>query len=160
MMPCSRLSRRSRAAWCAGAGVLALLAFGASRAQPTGGNVMTDVTLTGNAVCTTVRVSFNLPVRYLNHFPHGQGSELRISLQPLAAAPSERLNLLGREAYSPADDATPLTSVTYEGDNIGAPALSLQFGRRLYFDAAQGSDFRSIVVFFGDAADGCSVPSP
>lgn len=143
-----------------GAGLLTLFALTAPHAQPTGGDIMTDVTLTGSAACTTVRVSFSFPVRYLSHFPQGQGTELRIALKPLAAAPADRLSLLGREAYSPAGAATPLASVTYEGDSTGGPSLNLQFSARMYFDVAQGSDFRSMVIFFGEAPRSCAVPPP
>ena len=129
------------------------------RAQPTGGKIMTDVSLMEAGSCNTVRVSFDVRIRYVNHFPHGQGNEVRIRLKPLAVGSIDLQTLLVREGFSPLDDATPLANVIYEGDIDSGPYLSLQFDHNVHFTVAQGTDFRSINVSFGDTAASCPATS-
>ena len=130
------------------------------RAQPTGGKIMTDVSLTDTGACSTVRIHFDVRIRYINHFPHGQGNEVRIQLKPLAVGSIDLQALLVREAFSPVDEATPLANVIYEGDLDGGPYLSLQFNRAVYFTVAQGTDFRSMNVSFGDTEASCGATNP
>lgn len=142
----------------ASAGIIALLLVVALRAQPTGGRILSDITLAGSEACRTARISFNFPIRYINHFPQKEGKELRIQLKPVTVGPMEEQDLLEREAFSPVDDTTPLSNVIYEGDMEGGPYLTLQFSQVTHFAVAQGTDFRSISVTFrtgGDPAASC-----
>ena len=141
------------------AGAAALLLGASISAQPTGGNVMTDVSVKTAGGCNTVVVHFNVPIRYMNHFPHGRGNELRIQLKPLAVSSVDAQSILGREAFSPLEGTTALSDVIYEGDMDGGPYLSLQFNRNVHFMVAQGTDFRSMNIYFGDDAASCSATS-
>ena len=137
-------------------GALTLLLTLSLKAQPTGGRVLSDITVSGDAECKTAQISFNYPIRYVAHFPQKEGIELRIQLKLLAVNPSEQPDLLRREAFSPTDDAALLNNVTYEGDPTGGgPYLSLQFSRTAHFTVAQGTDFRSMNVSFSVAAASC-----
>ena len=140
-------------------GAAALLLGTTISAQPTGGRILTDIALSGAEACRSMRIGFSLPIRYLNHFPQKRGTELRIQLKPLRIDPADSLALLDREAFSPVDDTSPLDNVIYEGDMAGGPYLSLQFSRSVYFTVAQGTDFRSMNVSFGDNATNCSSAS-
>ena len=131
-------------------GMIALSLIIPLGAQPTGGNILSDIAITGDGGCKSLRVSFSLPIRYLNHFPPSQGTELRIQLKPLVANPNDRLALMQREAFSPMDDASSLVNVIYEGDMDGGPYLTLQFSTKVKFSVAQGTDFRSMDITFSD----------
>ena len=128
-------------------------------AQPTGGKIMTDVSLTGGGACKLARIRFDIPIRYVSHFPQKQGDEVRIRLKPLSVSPVDTQALLDREAFSPTDEGVALTNVIYEGDMDGGPSLSLQFSHGVYFTVTQGKDFRSVNVSFSDSAAGCSPAS-
>lgn len=137
---------------------IALLLVVALRAQPTGGRILSDITLAGSDPCRTAKIGFNFPIRYVNHFPQKEGTELRIQLKPVTVGPMEEQDLQEREAFSPVDDTTPLSNVIYEGDMEGGPYLTLQFSQTTRFAVAQGTDFRSISVTFhtsGDPAASC-----
>jgi len=143
----------------ASAGIIALSLVVALRAQPTGGWILSDITLAGSESCRTARISFNFPIRYVNHFPQKEGKELRIQLKPVTVGPMEEQDLQEREAFSPVDDSAPLNNVIYEGDMEGGPYLTLQFSQIAHFAVVQGTDFRSISVTFqtsGDPAASCS----
>jgi hypothetical protein len=138
------------------AGTVALLLAISLQAQPTGGRILSDITISGSAECKTARITFNFPIRYVAHFPQNEGNELRIQLKLLTVSPSQELDTLSREAFSPADDSALLNNVTYEGDTTGGgPYLSLQFSRTAHFTVAQGTDFRSMNVSFSDTAASC-----
>jgi len=137
-------------------GTAGLLLAISLKAQPTGGRILSDITISGSAECKTARITFNFPIRYVAHFPQKEGNELRIQLKLLTISPSQELAVLSREAFSPEDDSALLNNVTYEGDTTGGgPYLSLQFSRTAYFTVAQGTDFRSMNVSFGNDAASC-----
>ena len=147
---------RTRQAWIGMAtGILVLVAAFALQAQPTGGRILSDITVMGSATCKSAKIIFSVPVRYINHFPLSEGDELRIQFKPLATAPIDRQDLLQREAFSPVDDASLLSNVIYEGDMLGGPYLTLQFTTKSRYTVTQGSDFRSIRVSFHPSVARC-----
>ena len=137
------------------AGALSLLLAISLKAQPTGGKILTDITVTGNDTCKTAQIGFNFPIRYINHFPQNEGYEVRIQLKPVTVAPMETQDLSSREAFSPVDDASLLSNVIYEGDMTGGPYLTLQFTQRARYTVVQGTDFRSVRVSFHASGDTC-----
>lgn len=141
------------------AGLVTITLIVALQAQPTGGTIMTNVSLFRSQSCTTVNVAFSIPIRYVSHFPQIQGKEVRIRLKPIAAGSIEASALFKREGFSPVNAVTPLENVVYEGDMAGGPYLSLQFSHNVDFTVVQGRDFRSMAIRFGDTAADCAPPA-
>jgi hypothetical protein len=137
------------------AGALALVLAISLKAQPTGGRILTDISISGTGPCQTAQIDFSFPIRYINHFPQNESDEVRIQLKPVTVGPMEIPDLASREAFSPVDDATLLSNVIYEGDMTGGPYLTLQFSRRARYSVAQGTDFRSIRVSFHASGETC-----
>ena len=140
-------------------GTLALLSAISLKAQPTGGRILSDITITGGDVCKVAHIGFSFPIRYINHFPQTEGQEVRIQLKPVTVSPMDAQDLTDREAFSPVDGATLLNSVTFEGDMAGGPYLTLQFSASARLTVAQGTDFRSIRVAFHAPGETCPVTS-
>lgn len=100
---------------------------------------------------TTIRISLTSPVRYVRHFPYNSGEELRIKITLFDVSHDNREAFFGRETLVPFDDLS-LEEVVYEGDIEGGPYLTLFFSRRVSFEVQQGTDSRSVVVSFSNAA--------
>ena len=97
--------------------------------------------------CAAINVGFNLPIRYLKHFPLDSGDELRIRFVPIAISQDDLEALFKREAVRPApSDLAQLLEVVYEGDVVGGLRLTLLFGHPVQYRVSQGSDFRSVSV--------------
>ena len=111
---------------------------------------------------TTIRISLTSPVRYIRHFPYNSGEELRIKITLFDVSRDNREAFFSRETLVPFDDDDlPLDEVVYEGDIEGGPYLTLFFSSRVDFEVQQGTDSRSIVVSFSNAATAIAVqPSP
>ena len=102
---------------------------------------------------TTIRISLTSPVRYIRHFPYNSGEELRIKITLFDVSRDNREAFFSRETLVPFDDDDlPLDEVVYEGDIEGGPYLTLFFSSRVDFEVQQGTDSRSIVVSFSNAA--------
>ena len=111
---------------------------------------------------TTIRISLTSRVRYIRHFPYDSGEELRIKITLFDVSRDNREAFFSRETLVPFDDDDlPLDEVVYEGDIEGGPYLTLFFSSRVDFEVQQGTDSRSIVVSFSNAATAIAVqPSP
>lgn len=134
---------------------------GAAAAQGDRHLVLEDVEITEEFDCSTIRVSFTLPVRYVRHFPYEKGDDLRVELQPLTPPAGDKEALFQRESYRPpSNEVAGLQEVVYEGNVEGGPYLSLYFSREAAFRVGQGADFRSIVIAVSgpDAAEPCELP--
>lgn len=116
-------------------------------AEPEAKTVLGDVIITEEPAYAIIQVSLNYPARYVRHFPHGSGEELRIQLAPIAVTPQEREKLFARETAPLASaDAPWLAGMIYEGHIIGGPYLTLWFEQPKAFIVGQGTDFRSLVI--------------
>ena len=116
-------------------------------AQPAGGRIISDVSISGIADGSELRIEFTFPVRYLSHFPREFGDTLQISLQAVAVSEVDQEFLRRRESFNlPETGSVPLLDVTYEGDLPGGPYLTLRFTEPVAFSVRQGSDFRSLTV--------------
>ena len=140
-------------------GCLTLLLTLSLQAQPTGGRILSDITVSGDDACKVAQIAFSFPIRYINHFPQSESDELRIQLQPITVDAMNKQDLSDREAFSPVYDATLLNNVIYEGDMTGGPYLTLQFSAKTSYTVTQGTDFRSISVTFHPADVTCPVAS-
>ena len=118
--------------------------------------ILDGVEITGGDGCAFIRIGFNIPVRYVKHFPYDSGEDLRIQLEPISISPGERPSLFNREYLRPPpDDPSGLSEVLYEGGIEGGPFLSLFFRNPVRFKVEQGEDYRSLLVtVYGTDAKG------
>lgn len=118
-----------------------------SSAQPVRDRILSKVQLVEEPECALVRIVLNFPIRYVSHFPYDSGDELRIRIQPIEVTRGEGLALGGRESLrAPKSDRAAITEISYEGDDIAGPTVTILFRHSVSFKVAPGSDSRSIIV--------------
>jgi len=116
-------------------------------AEPVTDRILSDVSLIDDPGCARVKINFNLPVRYLSHFPYDRGRDLCIRIRPIAIAANDKLFRFGREALrAPASDLAAINSIEYLGDAVGGPCLNIFFRYPVNYKVGQGPDYRSIDV--------------
>ena len=127
--------------------LLACLLPGRAHAEPVLDRVLSNAEITSRKGCTQLRVSFNLRIRYQNHFPPDHGNELRINVRPLDASHAASEFVTRRESLrAPESKFAAIKTIDLVNDAASGPALVIQFHQPVYFKVAQGSDFESIVV--------------
>ena len=127
--------------------VVAFYAAVSATAQPIRDRVLSDVRVTEQADCSIVRVGLNFPIRYVSHFPLAFGDELRIRLRPIEIPRVDLNALIRRESLrAPASERAAIEQITYEGDVVAGPTLTLFFRHAVAFKVGQGADFRSLVI--------------
>jgi hypothetical protein len=100
-----------------------------------------------SSACQILKVEFNLPIRYVSHYPFESGTELRIELDLLVTNVEDAQFERRREALEPPRESDELlAAIVYEGNTVPRPILTLTFRRQVSFKVAQGDDFRSVVV--------------
>lgn len=125
----------------------ALLILSPLAAQPVIERILSEVTAVEHDRCALVTVQFNLPVRYLSHFPYDTGRDLCIRIRPLAIGANEKPFRFSREALRPPASAiADIASIEYQGDAVGGMCLNVFFRHPVYYYVAQGSDYRSIEI--------------
>jgi hypothetical protein len=138
------------------------LAPRAARAQAVSESILSGVEVAEQGGCSVVKITFNLPVRYLNHFPYGAGQELCIRVRPLAFGANEsRLRFTRESLRSPENERAAIVRITYEGDAVNGPCLNLSFRQNVYFEVGQGTDYRSIDIAVSGTTESpvCRPPS-
>jgi hypothetical protein len=116
-------------------------------AEPVTDRILSDVSVIEEPGCARVKITFNLPVRYLSHFPYERGRDLCIRIRPIAIAANDKLFRFGREALrAPASDLAAISSIEYLGDAVGGPCLNVFFRYPVNYRVVQGPDYRSIDV--------------
>jgi hypothetical protein len=109
--------------------------------------IFDEVWLVQEQECKFIEVRFNVPMRYIKHFPFEEGEDLRIQLEPLIINPSEESARFRREyPGSVSSELGAIADVVFEGDVDGGPFLSLYFHDPVSFKVGQGADFRSLVI--------------
>ncbi|MDH3980519.1 MAG: hypothetical protein OEU91_08415 [Gammaproteobacteria bacterium] len=115
--------------------------------QPTRDRLLDCIDVQAGDVETRLQINMTIPVRYVSHFPHSSGNELRVKLIPVVISQGDRDALFARESLAPVERVQSfLKEVIYEGDIEGGPYLTLLFARSVHFSVEQGRDSRSIVV--------------
>jgi len=119
--------------------------------------ILDEVQLIEEDECRFIDVSFNIPMRYIKHFPYEKGEDLRIKLNTLRINPRDSSAQFQREyPGSVSNDLSQLADVVFEGDVEGGPFLAIFFHNALRFKVSQGSDFRSLVISISeDGKDPC-----
>jgi hypothetical protein len=136
----------------------AVVALGAclvrqSPSQPVRSRVFTGVIVEGDDGRLTIHAGFTFPIRYVRHVPLQSGDLLQIYVKPLAVSRVDKGFTLTREAAQlHSKHLGPLESVTYEGDVLGGPLVTVAFRRSVRFDVRPGHDFRSLVISVADGA--------
>lgn len=129
-------------------------------ALATRGKVLRNVTLREADGSVAVSIGFNFPIRYLRHFPPGNGRELRIQLEPIVASREDRVALQQSESiFPPKGNPASVSRLEYEGRNLLEPTITVFFSQSVEYTVEQGSDFRSIVVRVS-APQETGAPSP
>lgn len=115
--------------------------------QPVRDRILNEVLVSQEEETVRIQVFFTDVFRYVTHFPHETGDQLRIRIEPVAVSISDRSAVFQREAVRPPgrDDAK-LIEVLYEGDIPGGPFLTLFFTSPVNYEVVPGADFRSITV--------------
>lgn len=128
-------------------------------AQPARNRILGDVDVSRDSQGVAINVRFTFPVRYVKHFPHEKGEELRIQLRPIAISQTDRDALSSRESVNlPPDNNADISQIVYEGDIEGGPFLTLFFNHPVAYTVSQGSDFRSIVIVIHVPEDSPAAP--
>ena len=118
-----------------------------SWAQPVRDRILSKVQQVEEPECALVRIVLNFPVRYVSHFPYDSGDELRIRIQPIEVTRGEDLALGGRESLrAPKSERAAITEISYEGDDIAGPTVTVFFRHTVAFKVAPGTDSRSIII--------------
>jgi hypothetical protein len=99
------------------------------------------------SACQILKIEFNFPTRYVSHYPYDRGTELRIELDALSIGSDDAQFERRREALNPPDEIDDVVAaITYEGNTVPRPILTLTFRQSVAFKVAQGDDFRSLIV--------------
>ncbi len=129
----------------------------AARAEPALDRVLSGVQVANTKNCTLLNIGFNLRVRYISHFPAGQGQELRIMLRPIDGQQAAAEILTRREAVrAPEIKRAAIRAIDFEAGNAAGPVLVVQFEQPVYFQVGQGGDFQSIVIAISGAKPSAS----
>lgn len=120
---------------------------GSLSAQPVSIGVLDDVEITRTDDGYIIESLFTCPVRYITHFPHAEGDEINIRIDPVPLCDPDSTAGSGRGSISPRSETeNSLYEVVYDGDILGGPFLTLFFKESVKFRVSQGEDYRSIVV--------------
>jgi len=137
-------------AMCFRTAAILLLAFAActiGAAPQVRDMVLDQVEITRSDGNLILQVNFSFPLRYVSHFPPGDGSELRIRLSPIQVPPSDEDAVFKRESITPPyADTIALDEVIYEGDVDSGPYLTVRFLRPVRYEVVPGADYRSCNV--------------
>lgn len=124
-----------------------LVPFPTPWAQPARDRVLDEVLVAETPDAWEIHVGLTFPARYDHHFPPSHGTELRVTMQPLAVSNLDARDVHERESVRPQGaGAMGLMEVTWEGDAADGPVVSFLFSHPVTFWVRQGKDFRSLVV--------------
>ncbi|MFQ5354139.1 MAG: hypothetical protein ACE5DR_04265 [Thermodesulfobacteriota bacterium] len=111
--------------------------------------------------CRFIEVGFNVPMRYIKHFPYEKGKDLRIQLEPLNIIRSDPSAQFRREyPGSLSNELSQLADVVFEGDVEGGPFLAVFFHDSHGFKVGQGGDFRSLIIGVSAGGETPCEPTP
>lgn len=136
----------------------------AALASNAGAQLIDDIEARTDQGVTEVRLQFNMPVRYVRHFPADRGDLVKLYLQALTL---EGLEEIDRTAYkrTPAVPQLPPFKVLYTTVRncfaVRDPVcLDIQFSQPVRFTIHQGDDGRSILLHILPDARQEPVPAP
>ena len=116
---------------------------------------LSRVTAQENGACATVNIDFNVPVRYVSHFPDRGGRELRIGVQPLNFSRGSLSTALATESLRPpSSKVAGIQRITYDVSDPAGPTLVLQFDHDANWDVKPDRTATRLVVTVS-GRDGC-----
>ncbi|MFQ5480512.1 MAG: hypothetical protein ACE5DW_04475 [Thermodesulfobacteriota bacterium] len=116
--------------------------------------ILDEVELIEDNGCRFIEVGFNIPMRYIKHFPYQSGEDLRIKLETLNIHPTDRSAQFQREyPGSLSNELSELADVVFEGEVEGGPFLAIFFHNTQNFKVAQGNNFRSLVIALSEEGE-------
>ncbi|MEQ1647665.1 MAG: hypothetical protein ABL901_00165 [Hyphomicrobiaceae bacterium] len=116
-------------------------------AEPVLDRALSGLRAANSKGCEIVKIDFNFRISYQSHFPVDQGSELRITIQPVDRAQAAAFALLKREALrAPDNQPTSIASIEFEAAAQGGPVLRIQFKSPVSYRVGPGADFESMIV--------------
>lgn len=126
-------------------GVLAILSGIQVLRSPN--TVLDDILVAKDGSRIVVQVKFNIPIRYVDHFPTRRGQVIQIKVRPVSLSNTQKNEYLGSESILPGFlEQVPITDVAYEGDVAGGPLLTVRFREPVIFDVREESDFTGIDI--------------
>ena len=126
-----------------------------SYAQTISDRFLSRVTAQENGACATVNIDFNVPVRYVSHFPDRGGRELRIGVQPLNFNRGSLSTALATESLRPpSSKVAGIQRITYDVSDPAGPTLVLQFDHDANWDVKPDRTATRLVVTVS-GRDGC-----
>jgi len=110
------------------------------------GGVVDTVELVHNSDPPEIRVSFNLPLQYINHAPLTTSDELVIQLRQVL--PVSGLSEAGgnQTVTWPSAGRIPLIDVTYRASTVDRGTLTLRFAHAVRYEVKQSADPRNIYI--------------
>lgn len=124
-------------------------------AQTISDRFLSRVTAQENGACATVNIDFNVPVRYVSHFPDRSGRELRVGVQPLNFNRGSLSTALATESLRPpASKLAGIQRITYDVSDPAGPTLVLQFDHDANWDVKPDRTATRLVVTVS-GRDGC-----
>lgn len=129
----------------------AALGINCAVAEPVSDRILSGQQVVTKNGCLLVKISFNIRIRYMSHFPLDRGEELRIGIRPIDPAQAAAELLTRRESLRPPDlRVAPIKAIEFEAARAGGPTLTLRFQRPVSYQVGPGADFESIVVAIAD----------
>jgi tetratricopeptide (TPR) repeat protein len=126
-----------------------------SYAQTISDRFLSRVTAQENGACATVNIDFNVPVRYVSHFPDRGGRELRIGVQPLNFSRGSLSTALATESLRPpSSKVAGIQRITYDVSDPAGPTLVLQFDHDANWDVKPDRTATRLVITVS-GRDGC-----
>lgn len=115
--------------------------------QATLDRVLSGVSVSGTAKCSSIDVRLNRPVSYRHHFPKQAGRELDISIELLATEAGEALAGVEKEAASVSPgNAAGLDRVAFDPAGSGGATIQISFDHKVTYRVVMDSNTRHLRV--------------
>jgi hypothetical protein len=109
--------------------------------------VLKDVLIFEEGNKAVLKVEFNVPVRYENHFPEGVSDFIQVKIRAVSLGGIEKNEYVNEDIIlSGWCEMIPITDIAYEGAVPGGPLLSFRFSEPVSFRISEESDMRSIML--------------
>ena len=141
-----------------------LVSLGWVQSGPTAAQLLDDVEVRSEQGVAEIRLQFNVPVRYIKHFPAERGELVKLYLQVLSLEGVEEAELQEFKR-TPSLALVPPFKVMYStARNCHAVrdpiCLDIQFNKVVQFNVQQGKDGRSILLHVLPDSDSPPPTSP
>jgi len=121
-----------------------------ARAEPVLDRILSAAQVHDVNGCAQLRITFNIRIRYISHFPIGRGDQLTIRFAAIDPAEAQ-LDLLSRQEAIPAPGSkiAAIRSIEFDASSAPSPGLLITFKHQVSFKVAEGPDFQSLAIAIG-----------